>query len=1012
MNKKGKINFEEITDADISAVCQKIAQDPENWILFLGDEVSFENRKDTENCTWTEREQAVLQILQNAMGERDGSLNIEQAYSQIQDQDFAALEDALFGDAWDGAAFQEEYRKRMRKRRKLFAQNMSKAFQINIDFSNHKIVRQKELQRANLTWFLKAFPGIVLTTCQDETIEAFLEYEDSLPVEENVCTPYSLTTSPKWERRLEVLCQGAEEKKSFRIRNDNRILVKLRGSCRDYKRMLLSQRDFEVYYSSNYMELEESRQPYTVRLLKTLFEKKNLFFVGVKTNANQEQGLYLDLPEQICGILKDSESPDTKRYLCRKTDMDAVAEELEKQCRSAEKTHAENEKSANTVKDAEGSNTTFSCEHDMKEILWLFQNQYHRRRFEHIPEEEKRILKRKILRRLSVWMEEDIYLLAVAANNLADFYDLEVCIENGRPNSGSDWKQEEMKPVLQKIIRERCDRKSLELYRLLQKYGSGFPSAFFRLFADDETKLQEMKRAAIRLVNIGICEKENYRKNVHRRMEYADMLMLSAGTNQNPGKKRFQETLKEINSRIMNYYFYMPQKETMDFLTEHIESGETYRFETLCRNLISVFENKSDGYNHYRSLMGTEMDKVLEQIMKLKDRGWNWMPKLIYYLFRECRLIPVAYNPDFSKSLVKGIDALPIEQFINTMLKEQEQLLQKKEGEEKRNIQCSRMMLYQSLAIIKSQFEDKNIQTLALNMCQEADKIYEEFQNAGIMPEEIFEQKVQTCLLTARIHGRLSTLEEIERCRNRQKNCAGQRQHLKEMEKCLNQANHLIEERKHKYGYRNDELKAQSAHDWGEYYFKMSQFFWENRKYGEKAAESRKKRQRKYSRPSYLEGISNEDRFYKQALEKYDDSLKLYEQYPYQYELYIADVLRNKADLLCQKQKSGGLEENGGKQGQEHYELLYEAYKMYRRNGALYGIADVLQSMGNAEDYSVFDIGKEMGKRSSICFYNAAEALYKYLGDRWNWYVAENFRNGAILSREADTCNRRIKKHQ
>lgn len=126
---------------------------------------------------------------------------------------------------------------------------------------------------------------------------------------------------------------------------------------------------------------------------------------------------------------------------------------------------------------------------------------------------------------------------------------------------------------------------------------------------------------------------------------------------------------------------------------------------------------------------------------------------------------------------------------------------------------------------------------------------------------------------------------------------------------------------------------------------------------------------------------------------------EVYDRYPHQFELQLADVMRNKADLFCQRSRSG---EDGEKKRFKDicYDILYNAYEKYRRNADLHGIANVLQSMGNVENYEVFIEAEERNRRSSICFYNAASSLYEYLGDEWSRHVVNGFKKGAMEKRK------------
>lgn len=104
---------------------------------------------------------------------------------------------------------------------------------------------------------------------------------------------------------------------------------------------------------------------------------------------------------------------------------------------------------------------------------------------------------------------------------------------------------------------------------------------------------------------------------------------------------------------------------------------------------------------------------------------------------------------------------------------------------------------------------------------------------------------------------------------------------------------------------------------------------------------------------------------FKQRLRR--SALDFYQKYPEQYRLQEAGVLRNMADLYCRMGK-----------GEMCYQVLEEAYLYYRSYNNLHGIADILQSMGEMEDFTK---GQPAVGRSGLCFYKAAAKLYRTLGD-------------------------------
>lgn len=107
--------------------------------------------------------------------------------------------------------------------------------------------------------------------------------------------------------------------------------------------------------------------------------------------------------------------------------------------------------------------------------------------------------------------------------------------------------------------------------------------------------------------------------------------------------------------------------------------------------------------------------------------------------------------------------------------------------------------------------------------------------------------------------------------------------------------------------------------------------------------------------------------------------------------------MRKIADLYYRRAKSEGKIETK----KQCYEYLAEAYKLYRSNADLWGIANVLQSMGNAEtikkrgeNSQSEEACKENGEntRSMKSFYDTSIGLYDMLGDPWSSAVAKKFK--------------------
>ncbi len=89
--------------------------------------------------------------------------------------------------------------------------------------------------------------------------------------------------------------------------------------------------------------------------------------------------------------------------------------------------------------------------------------------------------------------------------------------------------------------------------------------------------------------------------------------------------------------------------------------------------------------------------------------------------------------------------------------------------------------------------------------------------------------------MESRISGRISTIEEIWRCKNKFPECTKQRMALEAMLKYLNKVQKQMEDRERGRGTDYKGLKAEWNHLMGEYYFKQSQFCRENTEYGGKS---------------------------------------------------------------------------------------------------------------------------------------------------------------------------------
>lgn len=306
-----------------------------------------------------------------------------------------------------------------------------------------------------------------------------------------------------------------------------------------------------------------------------------------------------------------------------------------------------------------------------------------------------------------------------------------------------------------------------------------------------------------------------------------------------------------------------------------------------------------------------------------------------------------------------------------------------------------KLMVTHAKILIQSQSWELAEQEKAQKLCEELCEEVEVAHRArkiwkGEFPEPVFEMYVRSCFLKGKVYGRKSTIEEIQRCKKKQKECHRQKTLLYRMHASLKKAADLIAEwegaNPERYCW---ELRGELYRLLGEYHFKMSQYYMENRRYGA---------------PTCSEESSEcmEEHSYSAAETKLREALNIYQKDPDRYTIPLADTLRSLADVFCRWAESGVSisSERGSrerKDGQEHllqkcYSILIQAYTLYRGNSDLHGIADVLQSMGHAESSWKADVRF----RSRLNFYKASKDIYTELRDDWSRYVADTFLQGAI----------------
>lgn len=967
-------------ETELKTLAEKIAAEPSQWALILGDKLSYNKSGDYKKIL----SQFANRVRVSCKEKPD---MMQQIYELIQNEEYVKLQGALFGDIWNATSFKDELKEEQIQWRKEYAQCMASRERINIDCAE-----------VDLRHILSAFSGLILTTCQDETVEAFMEYERSVPVTDMVCTPYILTTAQEWYKRIQT--KSGEFRHFFPKEDANgnmHALIKLYGSCTDSQRMLLSEQDFQEYYPAEPSKGPTASEPKTVSFLREIFHKKNLLLLGM--NPMQDGQLFA---EGITKLLEDTGSDDKERYLvaeskglnakylngchitllkCRNTV--SRIREFGNELQSAVKKGESGEEYSGQGYDA--ADKVLNQEEAMEQfwkyyIRRSYKNFYSKEELvdgENYAEREAELLETKILgygadgAQTKRWTDKSIKQLAIAANNLADFYDLDKCLRMAEDELRNDRSAELDRDsaefcerITQKLLVDRLSSRSLLLHQILSFYGGGFPLGFLLLLSDQETDLKEWKRAGIQLTNSGIYIKRQHRKNLHERMSYADSIMEEAG--ENPYKKEFQEKIKSISSVPSDSYFY-----PLDNKIEGKESQERINelFEGMLCKLHDILSSKSSGYRQMRSLLQTEMPSLVSKIGELSGSNFRWKPALVYYLVCESRVAPTD----------RAVSA-QLDNTLSDFL--QSPFLQLKEGgdrESNQEVLSGRIMILLAKIAVECQSFSKEKQIGARDDCVRLEKLIEEHEGESgtvvRLSDTLFQQKMQVYLMESRISGRLSTIAEIERCQKRQGDCPEQREALSAMYNYLEEVKKQIEQRESVWGPCYKGLKAEWHHLMGEYFFKQSQFYRENITYGGKKQKMK------------------ESDMYENSKNYYQEALGHYNKYPDLYWIQRADVMRNLADLYCQEAKSTGAHSLKS----ESYKLLMDAYMLYRSNLDLHGVADVLQSMGNLEDFDKKELNPN--SMSPLCFYQAAKNLYAYLGDEWSWNVVSAFEEGISVDR-------------
>lgn len=962
-----------ITKENLKLLAEDIVKNPKEWILFLGENITI-CIQSVKNCEMENKKQLIIQMVQDAIeNNKLSSYDTERMYEAVQNQDYKLIKSLLFGNVWDGALFVDNYRKLQLERRECYAKNLPSIERMNVEFAKCNV---NQSLKDNSLSLIKILNDIILTTCQDETVEALLEYEKAMPIDGlNVCTPYSMLTSPKWQRRLNSylginILPVAED-------NNSPILVKLYGSSDNPKRMLLSDWDFAAHYPLNYEPQDdinnlkyswEEKKPYTMLFLETIFRNKNLLFIGVdELKDNKVEGkCRINVPEGIRSLLEKTSCCNKSRFALTETNPYCflkLLRGLENEIRLLS-----DPVSTGGNKETENKNVTL----DIKSAEQYFWELYTRRPKKNIAVSEQEVFKKYVLEKgKDSWTKIGIETLSIIANKSADFYDLKEMLDE-EWNAGT---VDNFDSIPIAIIKKSLDCCSAILFRVLLIYGNGFPSSFLNLCSCNSDQEKDIKRSAIRLVNKGICSKGQQRKNIHKRMKYADNIMLTAGNNKIPNRNTFRSELEEVDRQVNDSYFFLAEifNKNNSNLWEEYNLKAIEKLGIMCDSLMRILEQKSNRYNHYRSLLETEFSSLLEIVPKL-NKDSVWKSDFVYCLFQESRLVKEEIKESGNvmlllEELKNQLDC----DLQNNIISEQEFYRSKV-----KNLICQ--------GIVRSQSSNDEFQIKAIEKCNKALKELEKLCTS-VNTSQVFILKINIYFLYAKIYGRRATIEELSRCEQKMNECPKQQELLLQMKKSLDTIKDLISTYNDCNPCSYNEIKARLDYLYGEYFFKDSQYYKENRQYS--------------SSDSECERIKM-DESYEKSIQYYESAIKFYNRYPDLYSLEIADVHRSIGDCYCQQGKGSS---NAGEETvmdipSKCFENLYDAFKIYRLNTNLRGIADVLQSMGNTESYKEFKVDVEKNKRSSFCFYNASKELYDFLGDEWSFNVVEKFSEGAKKERE------------
>lgn len=933
-----------MTNHIIQHIAQQITVNPSQWVLVVGDDVSY---------TKPNAPHAILKLVYQYKTELSKKPGF---YQYIFEENSKELAEILFGNVWNGVSFLNKESKIQMNLRAEYAKGFFKKEEINFNSINNL-----------LRTALPLFHGTILTFCRDETIEALLEYEKSLFVNEIVWTPYDMLTSPRWKKWEESTKIEDDLSELFEpIFTDMHMLLKLNGSCRSPYQMPLSSNDYELYYPTS-----NDEDPCTKIFIHKIFDQKNLIFLGfdsyIAKAASSDVKSSDAFAPGISDLLSCTKSKN-ERYLVSETGyvennfwddygMTLIEkDDFEKIIKIAkEKPCDDGSGENNEIQQHSPKNNQPLSSDRAKDLFWHY---YVRRQKDLISENEKYILEQILNNHSSEesesnaeWDKSGIILLSMIANKQADFYNLKKMIDYSKNAFSSEDNTDPIfhqKNMLWHLLFDKLSDQSKNLLLILKHYNSGFPVSFLQLLSENENELESWKKAGFQLANSGIYIRRHYRKNLYKRMEYADSLLLTAG--EDSAKKQFPmaNAINKAEHQLDDSYFYPSDDRiiTNDLLSGLSTAKIEENYYKLLKNLQKVLEDKREGYHHIRSLLETEFRAIICTIQEFYNANQDYITKLLYYLLLESRGIPK--NIGELETILTKKD-MNISTIQSASVKDKEKSVRDKAA-----------ILF-IRAMVKSYSSDLSEQNEAIKLCEKAESIFENLENDlkttnTLISKETFDQRIQTYFLKSRIFERVHLLEASNGNTEKKKSLTNMHQTLEEIGKQLTG-------RTSRTHNNYAELETQLNHWFGKYFYHMNQYYITFDKSTQKYTNS-----------------------YNKSAGKLEDALKYYQKYPHRYLIQRADVMRDIADLYIHGSKFPNTEN----EHEDGYALLAKAYEIYRKNADLYGIADVLLSVGRAE-YSSELHNPSSKRRSFLCFYKTAKDIYHHLGDNWKDKVVSNY---------------------